>query len=229
MKRFSLALLFSLLIGAASAQLSGGLMFPGPGMPAASGGAPVLALDGNSGGINNSTGTLVAALTTVNGSGVIVVGVITNGSVSTITASGLTFTKRGTTVVTGTANVEQWTASYTTNFSGNITVTMATAVFTTVNAWGVSGTKSSSFFDAGGPATSTTTNPSITTTNANDFIYAVMTSGGSASAAAPWILLSGANFGLFMYQIVSATGTYTPAESVGASSGGIVDALQRGP
>lgn len=38
MKRLSLAFLFSLLIGAASAQLSGGLMFPGPGTPAASGG-----------------------------------------------------------------------------------------------------------------------------------------------------------------------------------------------
>lgn len=38
MKRLGLALLFSLLIGAASAQLSGGLMFPGPGTPAASGG-----------------------------------------------------------------------------------------------------------------------------------------------------------------------------------------------
>src|SRR4051812_44419924 len=38
MKRFSLALLFSLLIGAASAQLSGGLMFPGPGMRASGGG-----------------------------------------------------------------------------------------------------------------------------------------------------------------------------------------------
>lgn len=38
MKRFGLALLFSLLIGAASAQLNGGLMFPGPGTPHSAGG-----------------------------------------------------------------------------------------------------------------------------------------------------------------------------------------------
>lgn len=38
MKRFGLALLFSLLIGAASAQLGGGLMFPGPGTSHSAGG-----------------------------------------------------------------------------------------------------------------------------------------------------------------------------------------------
>lgn len=196
-------------------------------LDAAGGGGVVLALDGNSGAVTGTATQTLPTLTTTNGSGLIVVGVISNGTVSSITGSGLTFTQRGTQLVATGGHVDVFTAPYSTNFSGTITVNCNGSPIAI--AFGVSGVKTASPFDVNGPQTNTTTNASITTANANDFVFAVMVTGGSMTAAAPWITIAGSSFAGAMYQIVSATGTYTSAEATGASSGTIIDAIQQGP
>lgn len=217
---------------AASPAGSGSMTLLGVGK-AGTGAAPPLALDGSA-SINSSTTPQTIALTTTGGSGVIVVAIITNGNISTVTASGLTFTLRGPFVSGTAANVYEYTAPYSVNFSGNITVTMSSNIFTTSTVFGISGAKTSSFFDANGavPTTATSGNVSISTSNANDFIFATYATGsGSPTAGAGWTQINGSNFQLVEYQIVSATqsGLAATFTSGGPGGGGIIDAIVQGP
>lgn len=186
-----------------------------------------LALDGSNTG-NTSTGTVVVSLSTTGGSGVIVVPILTNAvSVTSVTASGLTFTERPGGGFNGAgALMSNWEAPYTTNFSGNITVVVASASFTTVSPFGISGATTSSSFDANVslPATGVSGEFSGTTSNANDFVFFnIATIVANPTAGGAWILINGTNFQCVAYQIVAATNTFTT--STGVSNGGILDAI----
>lgn len=187
------------------------------------------ALDGSNTG-NNSTGTVVVSLTTTGGSGVIVVAIITNAaSVTSVTASGLTFTERPGGGFNGAgALVSNWEAPHAANFSGNITVVVASASFTTVSPFGISAAATSSSFDANVslPATSASGEFSGTTSNASDFVFFnIVTTVANPTAGGAWSLINGSNFQCVAYQIVAATNTFTTSTS--GSNGGIMDALKQ--
>ncbi len=198
-----------------------------------SAGAP-LALDGHV-SANTSVQSNPVTLTTTGGSGVIIVGVISNAtSVTSVTAVGLTFTARGD--GGGTTLVKTYSAPYTTNFSGTITVLVDSDAFTTVTAFGISGAKTSNFFDPNlaSPAQSDVVYPPVTTTNANDFIFVCAAPADSPdyTAGAGWTLIDGTNFSFTEYQIVSATqANLTPTQGGGNTDthGAITDAIVRGP
>ncbi len=184
-------------------------------------------LDGSN-TINTTATTNVTNITTANGCGVIVVGSLANAGISTVVASGLTFTLRS--AINGSGNfAEEWTAPYITNFSGNITITYSAATFSTVSSWGISGTRTSSFFD-GAAQTSISGPPPITTANANDFIYSLCSTGGTNTAGSGWTLINGLNFQATEYQIVFATQTaLTPTFTSGTGTVCITDAIVKGP
>lgn len=190
------------------------------------------ALDG-SGFFTATASSISVPLTTVNGSGLIVAAILTNAaSVTSVTGTGLTFTQRsGGSVTTGGGSfLTIYTSPYSSNFNSNVIITPASSSFTTVTAFGISGLAASPF-DSGGPVTSASTNTSITTANANDFVFFNSSAAGaSPTVGGGWTQLSGASgFQLVGYQLVSVTGTYTSSFSSSSCTGTVIDAVKKGP
>jgi hypothetical protein len=141
-----------------------------------------LALDGSN--IGTGTTSASAALTTTNANDVIyvIVGTCSNAGTISVTATGLTFTSRGSTTATGGAlvctnvEIQSFYATTTSTLSAlSITASVPTATDTIIHVFGISGADTSSPFDSNVsiPATATgTTSPSVTisTSQANDFI-----------------------------------------------------------
>lgn len=199
-------------------------------------GAASFALDGNN-NANKSTGTsLPVTLTTTGGCGIIVVGLVGfDVSAGVPTATGLTFTQRGSGINVGGQFTQVYTAPYSTNFSGTITATTSSSGFDTVLAFGISGPPSSSFFDTNAslPGQNTTagatTTATISTSNANDFIYFIGLDENNSSTAitAPFTVLYHANLMVSGYQIVSSTqssisATYTTPSFQGSQIDAII-------
>lgn len=187
-----------------------------------------LSLDGE-GTANAGAGTSVSVpLTTTTGSGVIVVLYIGNAAPAAsnpVTGAGLSFTNRFSTSSGGNFFAE-YTAPYTSNFSGNITVTASASTFLTSLAFGIGGAATSSFFDANGslPGTAGSGNTTISTSNANDFIFGFNVNNAGAPGA-PWTLIDAtaqSNFLQASYRIESTTQTNITYPATG---GGGMDAI----
>lgn len=235
MKRLVLVLVFSAALSLAAVAQIGGLSFPGPGPLVASGGT-TFAQDGGSTSAITSTSNSTT-LTTTQGNGTIVVGLVTagNGNLPVPSASGLIFTQVGSTNnLSNGDQVFMWTAPYATNFSGSITITFALgSPFSVLSVMGISDAKSSSPNDAGGPVNNTSSAPSMTTLNANDCVIAFFeTNGVSASPGSGWTASPGSNstnFVFMEYQFVTSTGTFTATMSAGTIAGGTITGIQKGP
>jgi len=143
----------------------------------------LLSLDGHIAGSFTGAASGSVSLTTANSNDVIVVMVGINGfvspgnSVSSVSAPGLTFTRRTTfTNPDGNIILEIWWAPAASPFNGSITVNLASSSNFTVMAIGVANSPNyTSPWDASSPATGSGgagTSPSIsyTPTNSNDFI-----------------------------------------------------------
>lgn len=205
-----------------------------------SGGAAVpFQLDGSN-SANNAvwpgTGQAIS-LTTAQSQGIIYVSILTNAaSVTSVTAVALTFTERPNPVVDSFGSyVTDFTAPYSggqCNSGCSITVSPATTNYTTVTVFGISGDKASSPFDpnASVPASSTTTTPLITTSNANDMVVTNIGTGANCTAGSGWTLINGTNLQCVEYQIFTSTQSgLTPTFSGAVAVGGKVDAVQKGP
>lgn len=209
-----------------------------------------LALDGSAhGGGSSANSASTGTLTTSAGSGVIVAMVLfaNNGgaTVSSVTATGLTFTARpGGTYTNASNTVVEYTAPYTTNFSGAVTVNLTGGpAFLSILAFGVGGAATNSFFDANGavPAIKSTTNAvsaAISTNNANDFLYLLTLPGSGSdtftdSQSANWTVIYEDASTLFLgaaYRIVSATVSgLTVTDNTNAMVGSLVDAIIQAP
>jgi hypothetical protein len=173
-------------------------------------------------------------LTTITGSGLIVAAVTSNqfAGIASVTAPGLTFALREQITGTGGLNcISIWTAPYTSNFSGVITATQVDSGAIVMWVWGVGGAATSSSFDTGAgiPGSSKTAAlPSITTTNANDFVYSVNSlDTATDTAGSGWTLLTPATgFTLIQFQITSATGTFSPTTGTSDNTNGsVIDAI----
>lgn len=191
-----------------------------------------LALDGSAHG-NVGSGTSVSVnLTTSNANDVIFV-VITsnNGTVSSVSdTAGLTWTQRATTNLSGTQFLFIYRAVSAGALSADsITVTMAGTTFITVDAFGVSGADTVTIFDSNAslPATSSTLNVTVSTSNANDFLICASTLGQATTGGttpAGFTSISDANFQYVGYQVVAATQS-SLVESVGHGAATYGDAV----
>ena len=193
------------------------------------------AIDGGS-TVAETTISSTPSLTTANGSGVIVIGLAIAGiQTAIISGPGLSFTPIGIKplLLANTNNVYMWTAPYSSNFSGNITVTLSGSVYHIVSVLAISGAKTSSPNDAGGPVDNTSAAPTMTTLNANDCVVSFFeTNGVAASAGSGWTGSPGSvatNFGFMEYQFAVSTGTFTSSMSAGTIAGGTITGIQKGP
>lgn len=235
--RFAIALaVWCWLAPALAAQIVGGGFFGGG---ASSGGGctgGTFGIDGAAQTANGSVGSVVApAFSTTFCNNLVVVGVVTNAGVSSVTDSQghLTFTQRAT---SGGANdIEIWTAPLSgAPLSGDvITVNVTFSAFTTILVNSFTNYKTSVPFDPNGalPNTTTTGACSFTTSNANDILYG-FTVNGFTSPDAGWTLLgnstSAANFLQGQWKLVAATQSGVTTTGLNGP-GTACDAIQQGP
>lgn len=237
MKRFLLGLAGALFLFGATvtSQATISLPWPGPGTPASSGGGSnltVLDCNGTCGHDQNTGSSLFPVLTTTQGSGVVVVCVLSNLATPapTITSTHLTFTQQlqgGS----GVNEIYEFTAPYTTNLSSEtITVNMGSATFGTADAFGVGLAKTSSFLDGSG-ATGTSDPLSISGSNAFDFIAGCfrMQTTSNPTAGSGYTKISGADFQLAEYKtttVAPSSLSITIGTGVGDANGGVALAIK---
>jgi len=228
------ALALSAFFSVAYAQV-----LPGPGLPVAGGGGCTTSTFDKDGttqtGNATATSVAAAAFSTTFCSNLVVVGVVTNSVVTSVTdsQSHLTFTKRAASG--GTNDIEIWTAPLSgAALSGDvITVNLSFSAFTTILVNSFSGYKTATPFDPNValPSTTTTGACSFTTTNANDILYGFAET-TSNTPDAGWTLLgnatSAANFLNGQYKVVSATQSAATTTLLNAN-GTACDAIQKGP
>ncbi len=195
-------------------------------------------LDGsalNSIGSIGGAGSTSTQLTTTQPNDVIVALVGHYGGNSVMSdADDLNWTERAT-----ISGMDEWYAVANCPLSSD-TITMTTRSgggYTGFNVFAVSGANTNNIFDPNGglPATSATTSVSISTSNANDFIFSAMTdyNGIASSAGAGWTEIDGsnANGGYFSeYQTVSALQSNLTASFIENYPGGeamIGDAIEK--
>lgn len=193
-------------------------------------------LDGTPVSSNATTGSMVMpAFSNVYSNGIVYMAAITNGgSVTSVTSSGLTWTRRAS--VTSSSEVELWSAKSASALSAHVvTVNLASSAFTTCCVFSFSGALYATPYDTNGnipkTAAGSVTLP-ITTTNLNDILIAVRLSAGSegsaATAPAAFTLINSTNFLSVQYAIVAAaqTGTVMSGGTWG-DSGAIADAIMK--
>lgn len=195
-----------------------------------------LALDGSVHKNVVGPASTTVTLSTSNAGDVIVAFITINlanvASISSANTTGWTARKvQGT----GTGSfIEEWRGVAASALSSEvITLSFGVGVgFTTIDVFGISGADTTTIYDSNAalPDGGTTGNRSITTTNANDILIAGYRFGSTANPTqgTGWTKISGADFQLTEYLIVSATQSGTAA-AIGTGSGdqnaGIADAI----
>ncbi len=153
------------------------------------------------------------ALTTANANDVIILDIVQNGTtVNTISdTADLTWNLRAV-AGTGSDTIYEYYAiapnvlsadAITVNFTG-------TASYVDLNAFGISGANTSSPFGTSAPVTATTSTGALTTSNANDFVFAGyrFASDATPGAGSSWTAINaGSGYYLSEYQVVSAPQT----------------------
>lgn len=201
-----------------------------------------ITIDGST--ANNTGGPnpfLTMVLSTSNADDIIVVPVAVNsGDITSIVGSGLTFTKRAEEPNGGGGSqpIEYWTSLAASPLSSvTITINNSTSDFITAAAFGISGTNTSSPFDANGvlPITKTSgTISTLSTSNANDILLCFYRQSAisSPTAGSGFTAISGGSnpYALWQYKIVSTTQSNLSCGEGGGttntdSNGGIADAI----
>jgi hypothetical protein len=187
------------------------------------------ALDGTGATDSNPTGTTTTvSLTTYNTNDIIVLdagsyfttGTCTVSSVTDSLATHLTWTKRGSSLTDTQHDIEDWYSSAWSS-SGSITLTLTwsatcTSIFT--NAFGVTGANTASPWDShsGLPAmthyfaNAPQANATVSTSNANDFVFGFVADNGVASnspCSGFTSIVTGAFWSQSIYKIVSSAQT----------------------
>ena len=200
-------------------------------------GVGTLALDGNGFTSKPFVASTSASvnLTTSKANDVIILEIVQNGaSVSAVSdTAGLIWHQRAM-AGSGSSTIYEYYAIAANALTADaITVSFAgTASYADVNAFAVSGANTSSPFDSNGsvPVTAATSSGAVTTSNANDFIFAGyrFNSNSTPGAGSGWTAINASGgYYLSEYQIVSATQANLVATASSADqNGGIVDAIQ---
>src|SRR5882672_843414 len=193
-----------------------------------------LSLDGSAHATTGGGATLAPSLSTTGTNRLIFVVAEMNGGpgVSVSDTAGLTWARQAQ-VYAGFFDqyLELWWAVAPAQLtSDTITITQTSSQFMTVDVFAVAGGDTASPFD--GAAVTGTVDPlSITTTNANDFILGAFREAltPSPTAGAGWTQISGADYQLTEYQIVSTTQaglSVSQTDGAGTANGGIAQAIK---
>ncbi len=193
-----------------------------------------LALDGNgfsSRPFESTTSTSVT-LTTANANDVIILDIVQNGTtVSSVSDTADLVWHQRAVAGSGSDTIYEYYAIAPNALSADaITVNFAgTASYVDLNAFGISGANTSSPFDTSVPATPASSTGAVTTSNANDLIFAAyrFSTDATPSAGSSWTAIN-ASGGYYLSedQIVSATQAGLVATaSTADENGGIVDAV----
>jgi hypothetical protein len=199
-----------------------------------------LALDGHILG-NNTGGTSVSAsLSTSTSNDVIIASIVSNSTVSSISASGLTFNEVSGMPYFGTStnNIDfYWAPASSPLSSVSITADMSASTYVTMIAFGISGANISSPFDAAAVGASAST-VTISTTAANTFIFATAVDNGATPSGTFTEIETQTTFNFTEYAIFSSpqtnlvvgtapSGHAIAAVAVKAASGGGAQGIKR--
>lgn len=201
-----------------------------------------LALDGSTGLYGNVVSSVTLTLTTSSANDVIEVGAEANATsgtitISSVTATGLTFTQRSHVSPLANQIVDVWYAKASSALSSvAITVNFSQSTnFYVATAFGISGANTASPFDTNASvpvANTAAADPTISTSNANDFIFGVMrfSTGASPTAGTGWTAIynPATKYFLAEYKIVSATQSglsIAVGTGTGTENGSIGDAI----
>jgi len=161
---------------------------------------------------NGTDTTVSATITTTVDDTLIVVSVLSNATtISGVDSASLTFTRRATADLGGSAPVEIWTAPSSGQIDESVTVTVSSSAYTTIDVFAISGANISTPMDgnAGLPSEidNASTHCSVSTDTADTFIIGSyrFNSQGSPTAGTGFTAVSGADFLLTEYNIVSTT------------------------
>ena len=194
-----------------------------------------LALDGN--GFSNASAASNSAsvtLTTAVNNDVIILGIEENGTTVGVISdtAGLTWHMRAVAGSSPNLIYEYYAIAPTALAGDVITVGFSGAAsYATLNAFGISGANTSSPFDTNVSlaATSANSTVSVTTSNANDLIFAdYRLAPANPSSGSGWTGIASGDYYLSEYQIVAATQTglvATVSNGGQTINGGIVDAV----
>jgi hypothetical protein len=204
-----------------------------------------IAIDGTpvDSNINGNNTSITVTLTTPSSLDIIDIFVTTNGGasgypgVSSISSSNTTGWSQRASVTSGSSHVlQEWQGKAAAPLSSEvITINLnLTSTFTTASAIAITGANQTTIFDSNGalPATASSGNVAITTSNANDIVLAgyAFANNTTPSAGGGWTQLLGANYMLVEYQIVSTTQSSLSA-TIGTGDGdennGIGDAIMQ--
>jgi hypothetical protein len=198
------------------------------------GGGVVLTLDGTPATNNASSGTsITTTLTTTKTNDVIICAILINGTTVTgvTDVAGLTWTKHAETTP---SKLYIWYAVSTGILSGDVITFnfLSATTFTTTSCWGINGANTASPFDpnASIPTVAASGTVSISTTNADTFIISAYRCANSTpTAGAGFTALTGANFLLTQYQIVTSaqSSLALPVTGCTTNTGGIGDAVTK--
>lgn len=178
----------------------------------------------------------IGPFTTSNPALLVIVNFINAGPViSSITGGGLTWTQRASVANGAFQFLEEWTAQAAgalTNVTFTITYTF-NCNFSTADLFAISGHDAAATFDpdVSVPATGITDPLTISTGNADDFIVGVFAMGSQTTPTegSGWTKISGADYQLTEYKIVSASQTNLSVSigtGVGDANRGIADAVR---
>lgn len=143
----------------------------------------VVALDGSNSAAFNPAATGSVSLSTTQSQDAIIVyfSILGTTVVSSVTATGLTFNRRGTVSYSTTTRAEEWYATTSSVFTSTISFSLAASTTVVATAFGVSGVDTTTPFDSASLLPTTTfgtgTTPlvQISTSNTNDFIIGLLT------------------------------------------------------
>lgn len=198
-------------------------------------------LDGSAAGNQAAGTTVTATLTTTTANDIIVACFLRNGGaiVSVADVAGLTWNLLGNADQGGGQQITVYYAKSSGILSGDVvTVTLNASTFITLHVFAVSGADFTTPIDANGALPATTAVPatyvSLTTSSANDFLFATYRFGNfpTATAGTGWTTIQGTDYLLTEYKIVSATQTGTSAP-IGTNDGdqtsGVGHAIVKAP
>lgn len=181
---------------------------------------------------NGTPGTIT--LSTSNSNDIIIVAAFLNGGpITSVTSANLTFTLRVRILDSagGDQYVEEWYAVASSPLSSEVITINGTVngSYLEAVAFAISGANTSTIWDSNVsvPASnSTSTLLTVSTTNANDFIYAIYGYISSGSPGSGWTQIGTGTYLFVEYQIVSSTQSSLQGTVTGGTSrGGMMDAV----
>lgn len=193
-----------------------------------------IAINGTPGHANASATTVAAAVTTTSAALIVAVVTTNGGPITGVSGGGLSWARHANVTGGSAEYLELWTAEAASPLSAvTMTATNTFSSFCTLDVFGVSGYDTADIFDndASVPNTGVSDPRTISTALADTMIIGAFRFAGTPSptAGSGYTAISGADYQLTEYQVVSSTQSglsVTVGTGVGNANGGIATAIR---